>query len=185
VHHGNGTQASFYDVPETLYFSTHRYPFYPGTGGVDEVGEGEGRGYTVNVPMRGGMGDGEIIPAFRRVLEPIAEKYEPLLVLVSAGFDAHRLDPLGGMGVTGEGFAELARIVKGVARHSAGGKLVLALEGGYSDKGLAESITAVMRVLLEDGPAPPGGGSAPETPLGRELSEYVRHTQGRYWKALA
>jgi acetoin utilization deacetylase AcuC-like enzyme len=186
VHHGNGTQASFYTSPEMLYFSSHRYPFYPGTGGMDEVGAGEGRGFTVNVPMRAGMGDDEIVEAFRRVLVPVAEEYEPQLILVSAGFDAHRLDPLGGMRVTGAGFAALARIVKGAAEASCGGRLVLALEGGYSEEGLAESIEAVMEVLLEGRDAGTGaeGPAMTETPLGRELADAVCLAQRGYWKAL-
>jgi acetoin utilization deacetylase AcuC-like enzyme len=186
VHHGNGTQESFYRDPRVLYFSSHRYPFYPGTGDVDEVGAGDGRGFTVNAPLHGGMGDGEIVPAFRDVLAPIAEEYAPELVLVSAGFDAHRLDPLGGMRVTAEGFAELTRIVREVARRTAGGKLVLALEGGYSYEGLAESIEAVTRVLLEDPPAD-GERRRPairDSPQGGELARYVRHAQRDYWKAL-
>ena len=186
VHHGNGTQASFYNSPETLYFSSHRYPFYPGTGAVDEVGEGEGRGYTINVPLQGGMGDGEIVAAFRRLLLPIVDAYEPELVLVSAGFDAHRLDPLGGMQVTTEGFGELARIVMEAAAGSAQGKLVLALEGGYSEEGLANSIEVVMEVLLGDREAREAkdASAGSETPLGRELCEYVRRTQRTYWKSL-
>ncbi len=184
VHHGNGTQGSFWRTPEVLYFSSHRYPFYPGTGDVRETGEGDGRGFTVNVPMRGGMGDGEIVAAFRRILVPVADAYEPELVLVSAGFDAHRLDPLGGLGVTAEGFAELARIVRGIADRHAGGRLVLALEGGYSYEGLAESVEAVTGVLMED-PAPARGpGGVADTPLGIELAEYVRRAQRDYWKAL-
>jgi acetoin utilization deacetylase AcuC-like enzyme len=190
VHHGNGTQASFWRTPEVLYFSSHRYPFYPGTGDLREVGEGDGRGFTVNVPLRGGMGDGEIVPAFRRVLVPVADEYEPELVLVSAGFDAHRLDPLGGLDVTEEGFVALARIVREIARRHAGGRLVLALEGGYSYEGLASSVEAVTRVLMED-PVPPGSGDAArppgliaETPLGIELADAVRRAQRDYWKAL-
>ncbi|MFQ5458557.1 MAG: histone deacetylase, partial [Myxococcota bacterium] len=192
VHHGNGTQASFYGSPETLYFSSHRYPFYPGTGAVDEVGAGDGKGYTVNIPMRGGMGDGEIVPAFRRLLPPIVEAYAPQLVLVSAGFDAHRLDPLGGMQVTAKGFAALARLVKEAAAATADGKLVLALEGGYSEEGLAESIEAVMEVLLEDsagsrseGASREGTPSITETSHGRALFEHVRRTQRNFWKTLA
>ncbi len=186
VHHGNGTQASFYTSPETLYFSSHRYPFYPGTGAVDEVGEGEGRGYTINVPLRGGMGDGEIVAAFRRLLLPVVDAYEPELVLVSAGFDAHRLDPLGGMQVTTEGFGELARLVKEAAAGSAEGKLVLALEGGYSEEGLAESIEAVMEVLLGDREVRTAKDTpaVSETPPGMELCDYVRRTQRTYWKSL-
>ena len=185
VHHGNGTQASFWRSPEVLYFSSHRYPFYPGTGDVREVGEGDGRGFTVNVPMRGGMGDGEIVAAFRRILVPVADEYRPELILVSAGFDAHRLDPLGGLGVSTEGFAELARIVRGIADRHAGGRLVLALVGGYSYEGLAESVEAVTRALMEDRAAG-AGPSAPivETPLGIDLADTVRRAQRDYWKAL-
>ncbi len=190
VHHGNGTQSSFWRSPEVLYFSSHRYPFYPGTGAAGEVGEGDGRGFTVNVPMRGGMGDGEIVTAFQRVLVPVADEYEPELVLVSAGFDAHRLDPLGGLDVTEEGFAALARIVRGIADRHAGGRLVLALEGGYSYEGLAVSVEAVTRVLMED-PAPAAAagsgrssGLIAETPLGIELADAVRRAQRDYWKAL-
>jgi acetoin utilization deacetylase AcuC-like enzyme len=184
VHHGNGTQASFYRTPEVLYFSTHRYPFYPGTGALNEVGERDGRGFTVNVPMRGGMGDGEIVAAFRRVLIPILEAYEPELVLVSAGFDAHRLDPLGGMHVSAEGFAELARIVRAIAERYAGGRLVLVLEGGYSKEGLAESVEAVTRVLLSVDATSGDATPIRETPSGRELADHVRHKLREYWKAL-
>jgi acetoin utilization deacetylase AcuC-like enzyme len=185
VHHGNGTQASFYNSPEILYFSSHRYPFYPGTGSVDEVGAGDGRGYTINVPMLAGMGDAEIVTAFRRVLIPVVEEYQPQIILVSAGFDAHRLDPLGGMTVTTDGFAALARLVKEAAERFAEGRLVLALEGGYSEQGLAESIEAVIEVLLEE-PATAEKSSMPteDTPLGVELAEHVRRKQGIYWKAI-
>jgi len=184
VHHGNGTQASFWRSPEVLYFSSHRYPFYPGTGDVREAGEGDGTGFTVNVPMRRGMGDGEIVAAFRRILVPVADEYEPELVLVSAGFDAHRLDPLGGLEVTTEGFAELARIVRGIAERHAGGRLLLALEGGYSYEGLAESVEAVTRVLMEEPSPPSASGLIAETPLGREVVDTVRRAQRDYWKAL-
>jgi acetoin utilization deacetylase AcuC-like enzyme len=184
VHHGNGTQHSFYRTPEILYYSTHRYPFYPGTGAVEEVGEGDGRGFTINVPMRGGMGDGEIVTAFRRTLVPVLEEYEPELVLVSAGFDAHLLDPLGGMRVSAEGFGELARIVRAIAERYAGGRLVLALEGGYSEEGLAESVEAVTRVLLADEATSRKAPPIHETPVGHDLAAYVRGALRDYWKAL-
>ncbi len=149
VHHGNGTHDIFYDDPTVFYFSTHRFPFYPMTGGVSETGSGEGTGYTMNVPLSAGAGDREHLTAFRDALKPAAEKFEPDFVLVSAGFDSHRLDPLGGMNVTTEGFAEMTRIVKGIADEHCGGRLVSLLEGGYSLDGLAESAEAHIRVLME------------------------------------
>ena len=153
VHHGNGTQHSFEDRADVLYFSTHRYPFYPGTGRMEEIGNGEGRGYTVNVPLPAGMGDEEYAAAFRELLLPVAEAYRPDLVLVSAGFDAHHGDPLGGMGVTSQGFAALCGLVADIAARHAGGRVVLLLEGGYGLEGLARSVRACARVLA--GAAPP------------------------------
>ncbi len=97
IHHGNGTMHSFYDSRQVLYFSVHQYPHYPGTGGIDDTGVEEGQGYTVNVPLPGGQGDAEYMRIFRRVFLPIAREYRPDLILVSAGFDAHR-DDLEGIG---------------------------------------------------------------------------------------
>ena len=107
VHHGNGTQEAFWRDPRVLFVSSHQFPYYPGTGALDEAGEGDGRGFTVNLPMPAGLGDGEYRRAYREIVEPIGRTFDPELVLVSAGFDIHRDDPLGGMGVTAAGFAEL------------------------------------------------------------------------------
>jgi acetoin utilization deacetylase AcuC-like enzyme len=149
VHHGNGTQAIFYDDPTVFYFGVHRHPFYPGTGADDERGAGKGKGYTLNVPLRAGAGDREFLQAFREKLLPAARDFKPDFVLVSAGFDAHENDPLGGMKVTAEGFAEMTRVVKQIADRSARGRLVSVLEGGYDLQGLAESAEAHVRVLKE------------------------------------
>jgi len=149
VHHGNGTQAIFYDDPTVFYFSVHRHPFYPGTGTADERGEGKGRGYTLNVPLRAGAGDREFLEAFREKLLPAARDFKPDFVLVSAGFDAHEDDPLGGMEVTADGFAEMTRVVREIAGRSAHGRLVSVLEGGYGLEGLAASVEAHVRVLME------------------------------------
>jgi len=149
VHHGNGTQEMFYDDPTVLYFGVHRYPFYPGTGAADEKGEGRGRGFTVNVPLAAGGGDAEFKKAFTEALEPAAARFAPDLVLISAGFDAHRDDPLGGMKMTAEGYADLTRIVKRIARASARGRIVSVLEGGYDLEGLAASVEAHLRALRE------------------------------------
>ena len=147
-------------------------PFYPGPGGVPEVGHGAGEGYTVNVPIGTRMGDGEYAAVFAEVLEPIATEYNPDLVLVSAGFDAHVADPLGGMAVTDEGFAVLCAMTKRIAERCAEGRLALLLEGGYDLEGLASSVRACVEVL--EGATPPdvagaqlGGGGPDQGGAGR------------------
>jgi acetoin utilization deacetylase AcuC-like enzyme len=154
VHHGNGTEATFYGSRDVLFFSTHQFPFYPGTGDLRACGAGTGEGYTVNVPFAGGANDGDYALVFRDLLGPIAEQYQPDLVLVSAGFDAHRSDPLGGMRLTEEGFANLCAEVKAIADKFAGGRLVLVLEGGYDLAGLARSVQACVEVMAGSAPPP-------------------------------
>ena len=149
VHHGNGTQAIFYDDSTVFYFSTHQSPFYPGTGGAEEKGVGKGLGFTRNVPLAAGCGDAEYKKAFLEELKPAAAAFKPDFVLVSAGFDAAKDDLLGRMKVTPEGFAELTRIVKGIAEQYCQGRLVTILEGGYNLESLAASVEAHVRVLLQ------------------------------------
>jgi acetoin utilization deacetylase AcuC-like enzyme len=144
VHHGNGTQEIFWEDPHVLFVSLHQYPFYPGTGGAGEVGAGAGLGRTVNIPMTGGFGDAEYAAAFRSVVGPVARAFGPELVLVSAGFDAHVRDLLGGMRVTESGFDAMASDVLAIARECAGGRTIAVLEGGY-DVGALQSCVA--RVL--------------------------------------
>jgi len=151
VHHGNGTQAAFYNDPNVLYFSVHQYPFYPMTGDESERGTGKGMNYNINVPMPAGCGDSEYKEAFEEILEPAALAFEPEFVLISAGFDAQNGDLLGGMGVTAEGFAELTRIVKGLAERCCEGRVVSILEGGYNLKNLPDAVEAHIRVLMERG----------------------------------
>ncbi|MEJ2705472.1 MAG: SUMF1/EgtB/PvdO family nonheme iron enzyme [Sedimentisphaerales bacterium] len=148
VHHGNGTQAAFYDDPNVLYFSVHQYPFYPGSGNQTEKGEGEGSGSTINVPLRAGSGDEQYVSAFEETLAPAAFDFSPDFVLISAGFDAHKDDLLGAMRVTQQGFARLTEIVKGIAETCCAGRLVSTLEGGYGLEGLAASVEAHIRVLM-------------------------------------
>jgi acetoin utilization deacetylase AcuC-like enzyme len=131
VHHGNGTQEMFWRDPSVLYLSTHQFPFYPGTGDVDEVGEGEGNGYTVNVPLDAGSSDAVYASAFDRVLLPVLEAYAPELVLVSAGFDAAARDPLGQMDLSSDAFGWMSRAVARVTEASSHGRMALVLEGGY------------------------------------------------------
>jgi acetoin utilization deacetylase AcuC-like enzyme len=148
VHHGNGTQTIFYDDPSVLYFGVHRSPFYPGTGGADERGEGKGLGFTINVPLAAGSGDEDFVRAFEEKLRPAALTFRPDLVLISAGFDAHERDPLGGMKMTTEGYARLTSLVKEIAERTAAGRVVSVLEGGYDLEGLAAAVEAHLRVLM-------------------------------------
>ncbi|MGB5156906.1 histone deacetylase family protein [Desulfobacterium sp. N47] len=147
IHHGNGTQRSFYNDPQVLYFSTHQYPYYPGTGGVNELGEGKGKGFTINIPLSSGVGDDEYAGIFMEILKPVAFEFKPQLILVSAGFDIYIDDPLGGMEITPEGFARLAKIILELADTICEGKVLFILEGGYSLKGLHDSVKAVLLEL--------------------------------------
>jgi acetoin utilization deacetylase AcuC-like enzyme len=148
VHHGNGTQEAFYADPRVLYFSTHEYPFYPGTGRMEETGTGEGEGTTVNIPLAAGWGDEEFLRAFDDVLVPVAHRFRPELILVSAGFDAHWADHLAMMRATVQGFARMTMILKGLADELCRGRLVFTLEGGYSLRVVASSVKAIFDVLL-------------------------------------
>lgn len=147
VHHGNGTQATFYDDPTVLYFSVHQYPFYPGTGSEAEKGRGKGLNSCINVPLPAGSGDSIYVEAFEKKLRPAALDFSPDFVFISAGFDAHENDLLGGMAVTAEGFAKLTAIVKTIAQKCCEGRLVSVLEGGYHLGGLAASVESHIRVL--------------------------------------
>jgi acetoin utilization deacetylase AcuC-like enzyme len=182
VHHGNGTQQIFWEDPRVLYVSSHQFPFYPGTGAVDEVGEGAGHGFTVNLPMPGGLGDGDYSRAYREIVEPIGRAFDPQLVLVSAGFDAHEADPLGGMEVSAAGFAEVMDVCVSLASGSAKGRILAVLEGGYSMEGLATGAAASVGRLL-DHPSPPlGSGTDPRTD---KLIDAYREVQGPLWSVLA
>jgi acetoin utilization deacetylase AcuC-like enzyme len=136
VHHGNGTQDVFWSDGAVLFFDTHQHPWYPGTGSPDEKGDGRGRGLIVNNPFPAGSGRPEILTAFREGLVPLADRFKPQLVMISAGFDSRAGDPLGRFTLTDPDFAELTGIALGIARQHAGGRLVSVLEGGYSREGL-------------------------------------------------
>ena len=150
AHHGNGTQHIFYADPKVYYYSSHQYPFYPGTGAAFETGEGEGKGTTLNVPLAAGSGDREFIAAIKEKLLPAAKNYRPEFILVSAGFDAHRADPLSGLKVSEQGFEEAARLVKELAESECEGRLVSVLEGGYDLEALARSVYNHIKILSED-----------------------------------
>jgi acetoin utilization deacetylase AcuC-like enzyme len=148
VHHGNGTQDAFYADPAVLYFSTHQYPYYPGTGPAEETGTGKGQGTTVNFPMVAGWGDEEYLRAFNEVLVPVARRFQPELILVSAGFDPHWADQLAAMRMTVAGFVHMAMILKELAAELCQQRLVFTLEGGYNLRVIASSIKAIFDVLL-------------------------------------
>lgn len=148
VHHGNGTQHSFEDDPSILFFSTHQYPHYPGTGRGTERGKGTGEGFTINVPMEAGEGDDDYRAVFQNVLVPAADDFKPEFVIISAGFDAHKDDPLASMGLTESSYAELTEIVAGIAKRHAKGRILSSLEGGYNLTALAASVQAHIGALL-------------------------------------
>lgn len=149
VHHGNGTQHSFYNDPTVYYFSSHQYPFYPGTGSEAERGMGEGEGFTLNCPLSTGAGDKEILAKFEKVMTPAVELFKPDFILISAGFDAHQDDPLAGLRVTDGGFRELTKIVQSWADRYCQGRVVSCLEGGYNLEALARSVGVHLEVLAE------------------------------------
>jgi len=148
VHHGNGTQHIFEDDPTVFYYSSHQMPLYPGTGYARERGSGAGVGATLNVPLRPGDGDDRFLAGLTDALVPAMEDFRPEFVLVSAGFDAHRADPLGGLSASTEAFAEATRIVRGIADRFAGGRVVSVLEGGYDFDALALSAARHLEALL-------------------------------------
>jgi len=148
VHHGNGTQHSFEDDASVLFFSTHQFPHYPGTGRATERGKGAGEGFTIDVPMEAGEGNEEYRAIFQNSLVPAADAFKPEFVIISAGFDAHKDDPLASMGLTEEGYADLTAIVAGIARRHAGGRILSSLEGGYHLTALAASVDRHVQALL-------------------------------------
>jgi len=179
LHHGNGTQHMFERDPGILYVSTHQYPYYPGTGAADEVGGGDGEGRTVNVPLPAGCGDAEYQEAFARIIEPIAAEFAPEFVLISAGFDAHARDPLGGMLVTEAGYRAMTRSLLRVARATAAGRCVSVLEGGYDLSAIRSCAQVVVREMQAHAEAP-----ADPTPSSRAaaLIARIQKLQARYWR---
>jgi len=179
VHHGNGTQEAFYDDPSVLYFSTHQYPHFPGTGWMDEVGKGEGMGYNINVPLPAGTDDAGFVAAFEEILLPVALEFSPDIVLISAGFDGCANDGLAGMKMSVEGFDVLASIVKSIAKDSCDGKLAAVLEGGYNIVLLPKSIASVLEVFM--GKELLRKDEFTLSPQVRNRLEEVKKIQSRFW----
>jgi acetoin utilization deacetylase AcuC-like enzyme len=151
LHHGNGTQHSFYESNKVLYLSTHQYPYYPGTGSLWETGHGQGEGFTVNIPLPGYQGDLDYATIFNEIVLPVGREYKPQLILVSAGFDIGRGDPLGTMEVSASGFAYLTRVLLQLAEEVCHGRLLVTLEGGYNLEGQRDGILAVLGELSGQG----------------------------------
>jgi acetoin utilization deacetylase AcuC-like enzyme len=182
VHHGNGTQALFWDRPEVLYVSLHRFPFYPGTGNWNEAGGGRGEGRTLNLPLPAGMGDADYDVLLAQVVEPVVDAFAPELIIVSAGFDTYIDDPLGGMRVTADGYlAQSARIWRWAERHCPG-QVVFVLEGGYHPTGVSEGVFAALRAMRGEVGSPPDLG-APSRRL-PELLAFAKRSHRTHWPAL-
>ncbi|MBM3750914.1 MAG: histone deacetylase [Acidimicrobiia bacterium] len=147
VHHGNGTQAAFYADPSVLFISSHQYPFWPGSGADTDRGSGAGEGFTLNLPMRAGAGDDEVLGVYERQALPALEAFRPDVVLVSAGYDAHHRDPLGGLRMTTAGFARLSEMLADAARRLCGGRIAVVTEGGYDLGALREGIDATIEAI--------------------------------------
>jgi acetoin utilization deacetylase AcuC-like enzyme len=185
VHHGNGTQAMFYDEPRVLYLSSHQYPFYPGTGAATETGEGEGRGFTVNIPMEAGSDDADYEMVYRVLVAPILGEFRPEVVLVSAGYDAHERDPLASMRVTTSGYGVIVRRLRDAAARS--GALALVTEGGYELTALAacleESLVALSGAETSDRHAAVTRARV-ESPRGERAVAVARAALKPYWRGL-
>ena len=180
VHHGNGTQWIFYDEPRVLYVSSHQFPFYPGTGAADEVGHGAGAGFTVNIPLEAGAADGDYARVYGAVVRPVLAQFEPGLVIVSAGFDAHERDPLASMRVTTSGYESIVRAL----RHWAGATpIALVTEGGYNLEALGACLESSLEALAapprNDWPAVDG-----PAPRGQRALAKVRAAQSPYWRGI-
>jgi acetoin utilization deacetylase AcuC-like enzyme len=184
VHHGNGTQHMFERDPHVLYVSIHQHPYYPGTGDVVEIGEQRGMGFTVNVPLEAGAVNEDYRLIFADVVLPVLRQFKPDLVLLSAGFDAHARDPLGGMRLTAQAFAAMTMELREVAEECCSGRIVAVTEGGYDFRALAECLRGVVEALAAERsaaaawPAPgPEGASR-----GRAATSALKKTLAAYWQ---
>jgi len=186
LHHGNGTQNSFYTTNQVLYISTHAYPYYPGSGSLGEVGAGEGEGFTVNVPLSGGQDDRAFARIFKEIVVPVTRQYRPDFILISAGFDTYFGDPLGTMAVTQQGYACMTRQIVDLAAEICAGRLLVVLEGGYNLRGLRDGILAVLAELSDQSECPGRVDEAVlqaimdgerEVPIIRQVRDIAK----RYW----
>jgi acetoin utilization deacetylase AcuC-like enzyme len=182
VHHGNGTQWSFYDDASILFISSHQFPYYPGTGAADDIGNGAGKGFTVNLPLAAGATDADYDLAYTRAAIPILEQFRPELILISAGFDAYMDDPLGGMRLTAPYFGRLTAAVAAVADECCSGRVVAITEGGYDLKGLADSLREVIRALNGDASVADFPAATGPTPRGEATLQAITPHLAKFWK---
>ena len=173
VHHGNGTNTIFHGSREVLFASIHQYPFWPGTGALGDVGSGDGEGYSLNLPVPAGTGEAAFLSLVEHVVAPVARQYRPDLILVSAGYDAHRDDPLGGLALDTASFGALALQVRALGEEL-GAPVGAVLEGGYDLRALAGSVAATMEALAGEGDPPAGVARHP-------LADAAAEVLGRYW----
>ncbi|MCJ7612066.1 MAG: histone deacetylase [Candidatus Aminicenantes bacterium] len=179
LHHGNGTQHAFYARRDVLFFSTHQYPLYPGTGHWSEIGEGPGEGFTLNVPLSPGKTDADYLFIYRKLLAPAARRFRPEFILVSAGFDIYGGDPLGGMDISPLGFGAMTAELVGLAEEFCGGRLLIILEGGYSLPGLRQGAKEVLLQMSGTGAAPTIKAQA-SADTKQELAPIVQFFK-KYW----
>jgi len=181
VHHGNGIQDLFYREKKVLYFSTHDMLLYPYTGNLEETGKGWGQGYTVNIPLPRDLNDADLLHLYRDILTPVVQRYVPDLILIVAGFDAHHEDPIGRMKITESAFSDLTRLLLHLRTMANDAPMLFALEGGYSHRGLANSVRSVLKVLTSKQATP--GFPSSETVLGARLvaKAHQIHAPYRVW----
>jgi len=184
VHHGNGTQHTFESDPYVLYVSMHQFPYYPGTGAAEEVGVAAGRGFTVNLPLEVGAVDDDYRLVFAEVVGPVVRQFEPELLIVSAGFDAHERDPLGGMRLTTPAFGAMTAELRAIAGEVCGGRMAVVTEGGYDLEALAASLDGVMEALHRRDLAAPAAwpASGIASSRGRESVEIARQALAPFWR---
>ena len=180
VHHGNGTQWMFYDDPSVLYVSLHQYPFYPGTGAVTDVGRGRGIGFTLNVPLEAGAGDADYDRAMRELVGPVVTAFAPELILLSAGYDAHARDPLGGMRLSTEGYAAMTAHVQRLAANCCDGRLAAVTEGGYDLAALEACLESTLTQLAHGPPASTAAVGGDTSRIDRVIPA-VRRALDAYW----
>ena len=164
VHHGNGTQEIFYDDPDVMYMSTHQWPLYPGTGALEETGSGAAKGATINIPLPASTGDADYLKVFQEILTPIALEYNPDLIFISAGYDAHWMDPIAGMNLSITGFADIVKEILMWAKKCTDHKVIALLEGGYNAEALAHGVLTTTRLLQDPKAIPSDPFGKPERP---------------------
>lgn len=175
VHHGNGTQEIFYNDPDVMYISTHQAPLYPGTGALEEIGAGEGKKTTINIPLPANTGDDTLLYVFQEILSPRVKAFSPEFILVSAGYDSHWMDPIGGMNISVNGFGAIINVILTWAQSFASNQVVALLEGGYHTEALAHSVLTTLKLFsdIEAEPSDPFGQNPEQTNTHDQLEEYL------------